>query len=66
MRFVCEWCHEQVSIGDTQTPYNEILAHFGACPRRSTLTTQEQIVGLAAHITTIVSDREEKRMRQAG
>lgn len=66
MRFICEWCHEQVSIIEGQNAYREILAHFNGCPRRSPLTTQEQVDGLAAHITTIVRDREEKRMREAG
>ena len=66
MRFVCEWCHREVSIVDGEKPYNEVLAHFTTCERRSPVTTDEQVAGLATHITGIIADREEKRMRQAG
>lgn len=65
MRFICEWCHEQVSIVDRQKPYNEVLGHFSTCVRRSALVNDEQVAGLAAHITAIIA-AEEKRMRQAG
>ncbi|GAC1429114.1 MAG: hypothetical protein NVSMB68_01290 [Thermoanaerobaculia bacterium] len=66
MRFICEWCHQQVPVVDRQKPYVEVEAHFTACARRSPATTAEQVAGLAAHITAIIADREERRMRQAG
>ena len=66
MRFICEWCYEQVSIVDRQSPYNEVLAHFHACPRRSQLTTEDQVTGLAAHIANMIADRENRHMRQTG
>ena len=66
MRFICEWCFEQVSIVDRQSPYDEVLAHFQACPRRSPLTTEDQITGLATHIAKMIADRENRQMRQTG
>lgn len=68
MRFICEWCHESVSVVDRQSPYNEVLAHFSSCMRRAPVTTDEQVAGLAAHITNLIMEREreEERMRQAG
>ena len=66
MRFVCEWCHQQVSIVDKEKPYNEVRAHFTSCERRASVTTDEQVAGLASHITGILAEREVKRMRQAG
>ena len=67
MRFYCEWCYEQVGIVDRQQPYNEVLGHFTSCSRRSPLTTEEQVLGLAEHIASIIADHhDESRMRQAG
>jgi hypothetical protein len=66
VRFICEWCYEQVSIVERQSPYNEVLAHFRACPRRSPLTTDEQVTGLAGHITKMIADREDRQMQQTG
>ena len=66
VRFICEWCHLEVSIVDTQKPYEEVFRHFTDCTRRSPLTTDEQVAGLAAHIATIIGDAEQKRMREAG
>ena len=68
MRFICEWCHESVSIVDRQTPYNEVLVHFRSCERRAIVTTDEQIAGLATHIANLIveREREEDRMRHAG
>jgi len=66
VRFVCEWCHDQVPIVDGQRPYNEVLAHFTACERRAPVITDEQVAGLAAHIAGVSVENEEKRMRQAG
>lgn len=64
MRFICEWCHEKVLIKDGHSPNPEVLAHFRSCPRRSPLTTDEQVAGLALHITSIIANRDENRMRQ--
>ena len=66
VRFICEWCHLEVSIVDRQKPYDEVLRHFTNCTRRSPLTTEEQVTGLATHIATIIGDAEQKRMREAG
>ena len=66
MRFICEGCHEQVSIVNRENARAEVLAHFTSCVRRSPLITEEQVAGLAEHIATIIADREKKRMRQAG
>lgn len=68
MRFICEWCHESVSIVDRQQPYAEVLAHFSLCRMRAPVTTDEQVAGLAGHIARIIVDREreEERMRRAG
>lgn len=64
MRFICEWCHEKVPIREGRSPHAEVLGHLSSCPRRSTLTTDEQVAGLALHITSIIADGEEKRMRE--
>jgi hypothetical protein len=66
VRFICEWCHDRIRVVNSRAPYAEVLAHFSACPRRSPVTTDEQVAGLAAHITSIISAEEQKRMRQAG
>lgn len=68
VRFICEWCHESVSIADGQKPYGEVLAHFSSCSRRATVTTDEQVAGLADHIARLIVDREreEERMRRTG
>jgi len=63
VRFICEWCHEHVSIVDRQKPFDEVLTHFSDCPRRSGNVTNDQVEGLARHITAIIA-AEEKRMRQ--
>jgi hypothetical protein len=63
VRFICEWCHEQVAIVDRQKPYDEVFAHFTACERRSPTVTGAQVAGLATHITALIA-AEEKRMRQ--
>jgi hypothetical protein len=68
VRFICEWCHESVSIVDRQKPYDEVLAHFSSCFRRAPVTTDAQVAGLAKHIAGIIveREREEERMRQTG
>lgn len=66
MRFICEWCYEQVAIVERESPYSEVLAHFLVCPRRSPLTTDDQVTGLAAHIAKMIADRENRHMRQTG
>jgi hypothetical protein len=67
VRFFCEWCHEQVQIQNNLSPYPEVLAHFTGCDRRSPMTTEAQVAGLARHITTIIDgDRKLKQIRQAG
>jgi hypothetical protein len=68
VRFICEWCHESVSIVDGRKPFGEVLAHFTSCFRRAPITTDEQVAGLAAHIANLIveREREEERIRQAG
>ena len=66
MRFICEWCYEQVSIVGRQSPYNEVLSHFLVCPRRSPLTTDDQVTGLAGHITKMIANREDRQLRRTG
>ena len=66
MRFICEWCHDRVRVLDSRAPYSEVLSHFSTCPRRSPATTDEQVAGLAAHITGIIAADEKNHMRQAG
>lgn len=59
MRFFCEWCFERVEIGNQHSPYGEVLRHFSDCPRRPTSATDEKVVGLAEHITTVITGGEE-------
>jgi hypothetical protein len=67
VRFFCEWCHQQVSVVNDRSPYPEVLSHFSNCERRSPVTTDEQVQGLATHIAALISASEaEKRMREAG
>lgn len=66
MRFVCEWCLQKIEIANARAARAEVLAHFTSCPRRSNLTTDEQVRGLADHITDVIAEREEIRIRQAG
>ena len=66
MRFFCEWCHQRVRILDGYRPYAEVLDHFSHCPRRSPLTTDPQVAGLAAHIAGLIADPRENRMREVG
>lgn len=66
VRFYCEWCHQRVKIVNGHAPYTEVLGHFTSCPRRAPVTTEEQVVGLASHITNIIAERGENRLRQVG
>ena len=68
VRFICEWCHESVSIVEGQKPYGEVLAHFSSCSRRAPVTTDEQVAGLADHIARLIveREREEEKMRRTG
>jgi hypothetical protein len=66
VRFFCEWCHDRVRVLNRRAPYGEVLAHFVTCVRRSPMTTDEQVAGLAAHISKLIADQEENRMRQVG
>ena len=66
MRFVCEWCFQKVPIDNVRSVRAEVLAHFTSCPRRSPVTTDEQVRGLADHITDVIAEHELIRIRQAG
>lgn len=66
MRFFCEWCHQRVRILDGHRPYAEVLDHFSHCAHRSLLTSDQQVAGLAAHITGLIAGPRENRMLEAG
>jgi hypothetical protein len=58
VRFVCEWCHEKIHIGNTAAASVEVLAHIGSCDRRSEGMTLKQTAGLANHIASLLSIEE--------
>lgn len=66
VRFVCEWCLQKIEITNARAAQAEVLGHFTNCPRRSPGVTDEQVRGLADHITDVIAEREEIRIRQAG
>jgi hypothetical protein len=66
VRFFCEWCFERVEIPDGHSPYAEVLRHFMACPRRPAAATDEKVIGLATHITNLITDGDTDGEEKSG
>ena len=66
MRFFCEWCFERVEISSGHSPYAEVLRHFMACPRRPAAATDEKVIGLAAHITNVITGDDGESDEKSG